>query len=261
MPPFDLNLFTSVTAEHKLYVKGFAPDTTEATVRDIFRKFGAVDAVEFLKDRYTGQPSGSVLVKLGTRDEAVAALRGLDGATWHGVSQFWSNFPTAGVLCLPLLQYHLYIRFSTQGKRKSKPRGESFPNGNSGGNPERAQRQTVSHSVTVTAMSCMMHYLYHFALRCVFWPITRDTPCLLHRFRDHTIHTLRIRVLATEIPICLNLPIPQPALVLGTRFTPRQCRVIWRHRRPQPTCRMTATLGVAFLSAICQTITRMRTWE
>mmetsp|Transcript_14134 Transcript_14134/g.42751 ORF Transcript_14134/g.42751 Transcript_14134/m.42751 type:complete len:289 (-) Transcript_14134:43-909(-) len=68
----------------RLFVGNLAPETSEASVRDAFAKFGTVTDCYFPKDRATGQPRGFGFVTLRTASEAAAAVDGslhIDGRT------------------------------------------------------------------------------------------------------------------------------------------------------------------------------------
>jgi len=59
-------------------------DTTEEQLRQTFEAFGGVSTVNVIMDRYSGQPRGFAFVEMSTKDEAVAAINGLNGKEVNG---------------------------------------------------------------------------------------------------------------------------------------------------------------------------------
>ena len=53
--------------------------TTEEQLRTIFAAYGAVETVEMLNDRDTGQARGFAFVEMTSAEEAQQAIRSLDG--------------------------------------------------------------------------------------------------------------------------------------------------------------------------------------
>ncbi len=58
----------------KLYVGNLAPTVTEADIRDLFSRAGAVTAVELMLDPTSGQSRGYAFVTMATPELAAAAL-------------------------------------------------------------------------------------------------------------------------------------------------------------------------------------------
>lgn len=63
----------------KLYVGNLTPNVSEADLRDLFSRVGAVTAVELMLDPTSGQSRGSAFVTMATPELAAAALN-----TFHG---------------------------------------------------------------------------------------------------------------------------------------------------------------------------------
>jgi len=61
----------------KLYVGNLAPKVSEADLRDLFSRAGAVTAVELMRDLASGQSRGFGFVTMATPELAAAALRDL----------------------------------------------------------------------------------------------------------------------------------------------------------------------------------------
>ncbi len=52
---------------------------TEESIRELFEKYGAVDKVNVIRDRDTGQPRGFAFVEMGDSSEADKAIAELNG--------------------------------------------------------------------------------------------------------------------------------------------------------------------------------------
>ena len=65
----------------KLFV-GF--QTTQAELETAFPQFGAVERVEMVTDRYSGQPRGFLFVEMTERGAAEAAITQLNGSVLDG---------------------------------------------------------------------------------------------------------------------------------------------------------------------------------
>ena len=62
-----------------IYVGNLSFGTTEQTVRSLFEAYGAVDRVNLVTDRDTGQPKGFAFVEMPNDAEAEKAMAGLNG--------------------------------------------------------------------------------------------------------------------------------------------------------------------------------------
>jgi RNA recognition motif-containing protein len=69
---------------NKLYVGNIAFSSTEAELRELFGRHGAVESVAVVTDRQTGQSRGFAFVEMEDRDAAQEAIRALDGTDLGG---------------------------------------------------------------------------------------------------------------------------------------------------------------------------------
>jgi RNA recognition motif-containing protein len=70
----------------KLYVGNLPYQTGEAELTELFAQFGAVDSVQVVRDKATGQARGFAFVEMATDAEAQAATTGLNGREMGGRS-------------------------------------------------------------------------------------------------------------------------------------------------------------------------------
>jgi len=68
----------------KLYVGGLSFSTTEDQIREEFAKFGAVESVTVIRDRYSDRSRGFGFVEMSSDSEADEAIKGLNGTTLDG---------------------------------------------------------------------------------------------------------------------------------------------------------------------------------
>lgn len=68
----------------KLYVGGLAADVTNEQLMQEFSVYGQVDSAEAIMDRYSGTPRGFGFVEMPSKDEAIAAINGLNGKELNG---------------------------------------------------------------------------------------------------------------------------------------------------------------------------------
>lgn len=69
-----------------IYIGNLSFDTTEDELRQAFTAFGEVSTVKIVSDRDTGRSRGFGFVEMATRDEATAAINGLNGQDLNGRS-------------------------------------------------------------------------------------------------------------------------------------------------------------------------------
>ncbi len=62
-----------------IYAGNLPHDVTEEELRQEFAAFGQVATVSIIKDRYTGQSRGFAFVEMPTKEEAQAAITGING--------------------------------------------------------------------------------------------------------------------------------------------------------------------------------------
>ncbi len=67
-----------------IYVGNLAHQTTEAELRQAFEAYGKVDSVSLIKDKFTGDSRGFGFVEMPTKEEATAAIAGLNGQNLGG---------------------------------------------------------------------------------------------------------------------------------------------------------------------------------
>ena len=67
-----------------IYVGNLAHQTTEAELRQAFEAYGKVDSVTIIKDKFTGDSRGFGFVEMPTKEEATAAIAGLNGQNLGG---------------------------------------------------------------------------------------------------------------------------------------------------------------------------------
>ena len=67
-----------------IYVGNLPYEVTEEDLRQAFQSFGQVDAVNIIKDRYTGRSKGFGFVEMPSEAEARAAIEALNGQELKG---------------------------------------------------------------------------------------------------------------------------------------------------------------------------------
>lgn len=67
-----------------IYVGNLSFQTTQDDLTSIFSQYGAVERVNLVTDRTTGQPRGFAFVEMSNRNEAEAAMSSLNGSDLHG---------------------------------------------------------------------------------------------------------------------------------------------------------------------------------
>ena len=63
----------------KMYVGNLSYDTTDEDLRKAFEQYGTVESVTVVTDKYTSKSKGFAFVEMGSREEAQAAMNGLNG--------------------------------------------------------------------------------------------------------------------------------------------------------------------------------------
>ena len=69
-----------------IYVGNMAYSVSQATLRQAFEEFGAVESVNVITDRDTGRPKGFAFVEMKNDSEARAAIEGMNGTELEGRS-------------------------------------------------------------------------------------------------------------------------------------------------------------------------------
>jgi RNA recognition motif-containing protein len=67
-----------------VFVGNLSFQTTQDDLNSIFSQYGAVERVNVVTDRTTGQPRGFAFVEMSTRSEAETAISALNGTDLHG---------------------------------------------------------------------------------------------------------------------------------------------------------------------------------
>lgn len=67
-----------------IYVGNLAREATEDQVRQAFEAFGQVSTVSIIKDKFSGEPRGFGFVEMPSKEEATAAIEGLNGKDLAG---------------------------------------------------------------------------------------------------------------------------------------------------------------------------------
>ena len=69
-----------------IYVGNLAPDVSDDDLRKAFEGFGTVATANVIKDRFTGESRGFGFVEMPSKEEATAAINGLNGTELKGRS-------------------------------------------------------------------------------------------------------------------------------------------------------------------------------
>jgi RNA recognition motif-containing protein len=67
-----------------IYIGNLSFDTTEDQLRQAFAGFGEVSTVNIITDKYSGDPRGFAFVEMSGKNEAIAAISGLNGQELNG---------------------------------------------------------------------------------------------------------------------------------------------------------------------------------
>jgi cold-inducible RNA-binding protein len=65
----------------KIFVGNLDYSAAEESIRELFERFGAVERVDLIRDRDTGQPRGFGFVEMTDNESADRAIAELNGAT------------------------------------------------------------------------------------------------------------------------------------------------------------------------------------
>jgi len=69
-----------------IYIGNLSFDTTEEQLRKAFTAFGEVTTVNIITDKYSGESRGFAFVEMAKKEEATAAISGLNGQELNGRS-------------------------------------------------------------------------------------------------------------------------------------------------------------------------------
>jgi RNA recognition motif-containing protein len=67
-----------------IYIGNMSFDTTEDDLRQAFEAFGEVSTVNIIADKFSGKPKGFAFVEMTAKDQAAAAIDGLNGQELNG---------------------------------------------------------------------------------------------------------------------------------------------------------------------------------
>ena len=67
-----------------IYVGNLSRDVTDEDLRQAFEDFGQVESINIIKDKFTGESRGFGFVEMPSKDEAQAAITGLNGKDLKG---------------------------------------------------------------------------------------------------------------------------------------------------------------------------------
>ena len=70
--------------DNKLYVGNLPYSMRDDDLQQHFASFGAVSSAKVMMDRDSGRSKGFGFVEMGSRDEAQAAIRGMNGQSFEG---------------------------------------------------------------------------------------------------------------------------------------------------------------------------------
>ncbi len=68
----------------KIYIGNMSYDTTEDQLRQAFESYGEVLSVNIITDRDSGRPKGFGFVEMANKDDATAAIEGMNGKEFGG---------------------------------------------------------------------------------------------------------------------------------------------------------------------------------
>ncbi len=67
-----------------IYIGNISRDLSEDELREAFAEFGQVSSVNIIKDKFTGEYRGFAFVEMPVKEEAEAAISGLNGKELKG---------------------------------------------------------------------------------------------------------------------------------------------------------------------------------
>jgi RNA recognition motif-containing protein len=67
-----------------IYVGSLPYDVTEDELRKAFQGFGSVESANIVKDKFTGKSKGFGFVQMPSKEDAEAAIDGLNGKDFKG---------------------------------------------------------------------------------------------------------------------------------------------------------------------------------
>lgn len=67
-----------------IYVGNLSRDASEEDIRQAFQSFGQIEAVNIIRDKFSGEPRGFGFVEMPNQAEAQAAITALNGSDLKG---------------------------------------------------------------------------------------------------------------------------------------------------------------------------------
>ncbi len=67
-----------------IYIGNMSFETTEDNLLEAFKAFGEVSTVKIITDNDSGRPKGFAFIEMPSKDEAQAAISGLNGTELNG---------------------------------------------------------------------------------------------------------------------------------------------------------------------------------
>ncbi len=67
-----------------IYVGNLPRETEEGDLREMFEAFGQVSSINLIRDKFSGELRGFGFVEMGSKEEGMAAIAGLNGKEMHG---------------------------------------------------------------------------------------------------------------------------------------------------------------------------------
>jgi RNA recognition motif-containing protein len=67
-----------------IYLGNLSISTKEDTLKSLFAKFGDVESIKLVKDRFTGRPKGFGFIEMPSNSEADQAIKALNGCIIDG---------------------------------------------------------------------------------------------------------------------------------------------------------------------------------
>jgi len=68
----------------KIFIGNLSRNVTQESLQQLFEPFGQVTSAEIIKDKFSGESKGFGFVEMPTKDEAQAAMTGLNGQEVDG---------------------------------------------------------------------------------------------------------------------------------------------------------------------------------
>jgi len=70
----------------KIFVGNLSRRVTQEALQQLFETFGQVESAEIIKDKFSGEAKGFAFIEMPSKDEAQAAMEGLNGRDMDGKS-------------------------------------------------------------------------------------------------------------------------------------------------------------------------------